>query len=124
MAELKKIYDVVLYGTLDEHVLEVYNLKKYLEDQGIEFRVLFYVNDASAALAALSTWELGDRGSTSKRDIPHFPVLVWSERYDDEVITVNIAQSIAELQTKPLEQHKGDEEIITKRRAAGDEREP
>jgi hypothetical protein len=103
-----KISEVYLYGALNEDVLEVYQIKKFLEEQGIDFKLLFYLDEGSQSLSALSTWSMGEKDALEVKPITKYPLVVWSEHHDDLEKTVNIATSLAELQAKVLITRKGE----------------
>lgn len=100
---LMKISEVLLYGGLTQDVQAVYDMKVFLEQQGIKYRLLFYTENTEQALAPLRTWRMGDRGAEKTHDdLVKFPFVTWNEHYDDWEKNVNIAKDITELQSKPV----------------------
>lgn len=66
---MKNIY---LYGALNSSVTELYNIKKYLEDNNIQFTLLFYTDEKQfdVVLESIKTWFPGKK-------ITNYPILVW-----------------------------------------------
>lgn len=75
---LTKIVDCNLYSGLTQNAQECFDFKKWLEDNNVEFQLLFY-NDSSQhelVFNALNTW-WENAGITS------FPIFVYTEMHDD-----------------------------------------
>lgn len=71
--------DINLYTALSDTALDSLAAKKALDDAGVEYVHLFYVDPEQQAdvLAAVSTWQPDEPPLTA------FPFLVYDERHDD-----------------------------------------
>jgi hypothetical protein len=99
---LVKIKDVYLYVGLSPNGAECYNAKKVLDDNNIPFVLLGY-NDTtqhSSVFEALNTWGWGPEKQT--KTFTDFPLIHWTECYDDFTTEMFCATSVAELNNSSL----------------------
>ena len=99
---LAKIKDVVLYVGLTENGAECFNAKKILADNNIPFKLLAYYDSAQhpSVFGALNTWRWGADGLTETFN--DFPIIHWTECYDDFTVYNSCATSVAELNISTL----------------------
>lgn len=114
MANLVKIKDVRLSTTtrVDANTTNacVY-AREFLTLNGIKFSEVWYndekVDERTPVLKALSTWSWGPNGSKGKREFTAFPILHWTECYDDWSTHVEHAAGPAEIKDCTLIANKG-----------------
>lgn len=99
---LVKIKNVYLYVGLTENGAECFNAKKLLADNNIPYTLLAYNHDAQHAsvFAALNTWSWGPNKET--KEFTDFPIVHWTECYDDFSTELFCATSVAELNNSTL----------------------
>jgi len=75
---LTKIVDCYLYSGFTEDSQACYDFKKWLEDNNVEFQLLFYSDNAQHASVfdALNSWWPG-------AELNSFPIFVYTEMHDD-----------------------------------------
>lgn len=102
MATLVKIKEVRLSVGLTENSAECYNLKKLLEDNNISYKLLTYFDDSQvpSVYQAYNTWNWGVEKTT--KTFTDFPILVWTECYDDYEKYSCCITSSAEFNTSSL----------------------
>jgi hypothetical protein len=109
MANLVKINSVYLYTTkmVDAATSTACDVARTLLTQaGIKFSELWY-NDATkderkAVLSSLSTWKWGHDGAKDSRQMTSFPIVHWTEYYDDWSQHLEHSHGLSELQTSDL----------------------
>lgn len=75
---LTKIDDICLYTALNEDAQECYELKKWLNDNGVSFQGLHYNDDSQLeeVFTALNTW-------WENANFTKLPILVYTEIHSD-----------------------------------------
>lgn len=108
-AKLVKIKDVHLYTSIridEETTAECEAVKKLLTDAGIPFNELWYNNPEKdewvGVFEALGTWTWGYRGAKGQREFNKFPILHWTDCYDDWSTHVDHAVGLSEIQESSL----------------------
>ncbi len=76
---ITKLDDIHLYTGLTEHAQQCWDMKKYLQDNGVKFQNLHYADDAQhpSVFKPLSTWW------PNIVEFNAFPILVYTEVHDD-----------------------------------------
>lgn len=99
---LAKIKDVCLYIGLTENGAECFNMKKILADNNINFKLLAYYDEAQqkSVFDALGTWGWGTDRETKKFE--DFPIVHWTECYDDFSTAIYCVTSVDELNLSAL----------------------
>lgn len=99
---LVKIKDVYLYVGLTENGAECFNAKKLLADNNINHKVLSYndITQHAGVFAALNTWRWGPGKET--KTFTDFPIVHWTECYDDFSTELFSVTSVAELNTSKV----------------------
>lgn len=94
---LVKIKDVYLYIGLTENGAECFNAKKVLADNNINHKVLSYNDIAQheGVFNALNTWRWGP--DSEQKTFTDFPIIHWTECYDDFTTQLHCVASVAEL---------------------------
>ena len=103
---LAKIKDVVLYVGLTENGAECFNAKKVLVDNNIPFKLLSYFETAQhpSVFNALNTWRWG--ANNEAKIFNDFPIVHWTEVYDDFSLVNSCVTSVAELNISTLLKNK------------------
>lgn len=106
MSTVAKIKAVHLYVGLTEDAQKCYEMKKYLEDNGIPFVLLPYFDkpDIEEVFKGLNTWAWGENLET--KTFTRFPLVHWTTFYDDFDSILECAQSVEELATSSLVKYK------------------
>ena len=106
--KLVKIKDVYLYTTteLNADTTAACNAaRKLLTTANIKFNELWY-NDSAVehqpVLASLSTWYWGPEGSKKQRQMSAFPIVHWTECFDDWSAHQEHAHGVSELKSSTL----------------------
>ena len=106
MRKLVRITDVILNTTIqadDATTAACDAARKFLTDTGVNFTELWYndpnVDERIPVLNSLSTW-VWKTGST--RTMYQFPILHWTECYDDWSKEVDHAQGLDEIKNSSL----------------------
>ena len=102
MANLVKIKDVKFYTGLSETASDQFAAKKLLDDAGVKYDLMAY-NDASQhsnVFSALSTWVWGPE--KQNKQITQFPILHWTECFDDFETHVHVAHGLDEIKACTL----------------------
>lgn len=75
---LIKIVDCALHGGLTQDANACYEFKKWLQDNNIEYTMLFYVDDGQhqQVFNALNSW-------WQDANFNSFPIFVYTEMHDD-----------------------------------------
>lgn len=105
MANLAKIKEVHLYVALSEHAQECYDVRQYLDQNGIPYTLLAYFEPTQYPdiCAALSSWVwTGEQ----QRTISQFPIVTWKNCYDDYETDLGVSVGLAELQASVLVANK------------------
>lgn len=79
-----KIEEVYLYTTLDETHQECYDMKKWLDDNNVQYTLLHYftAEQKSQAIEPLKTW-------WENCTITNFPILIYTEVRDDTPLSLS-----------------------------------
>lgn len=103
---LAKIKDVTLYVGLTENGAECFNAKKILADNNISFRLLAYYDTSQhkSVFDALNTWRWGT--DNVNKTFTDFPIIHWTECYDDFTVINNCVTTVAELNISTLLKNK------------------
>lgn len=91
-SNLVKIKDVILHVGLSETGTDQYIAYKSLANANIKFQTNSYgdhFDGHNATFSALNTWSWGV--NAEKRIFDHFPILTWTECYDDFSLIVQNA---------------------------------
>lgn len=102
MANLVKIKQVYLYGAWTQDAQECYDIKKLLDDNNIPYQFLTY-NDPvqhGPTFDALSTWTF--KGVQRPRADFRFPIVYWTNLYDDYETDMELAIGLAEFNAAGL----------------------
>ena len=104
MANVVKIKEVLLYVGYTANALQCFLMKKYLEDNNVNFVLMNYSDDShhSDVFSAMSTWTYGRAEEAKQHEIKDFPFVTWKEYYDDYEQSVQIAFSTLEIHDKLL----------------------
>ena len=108
MATLEKITNVELYvGYVDaQSVIDGFEIKNWLESIGIKPNLMHYPENSTNTqlFENLSTWTFGEdfRQFTFTR----FPLVIWTEWYDDYGVYRQVAQTLDEIKASSLVAHK------------------
>ena len=99
---LAKIKDVTLYVGLTENGAECFNAKKLLADNNIPHKLLAYndTNQHASVFNALNTWRWGENATT--KTFNDFPIVHWTEHFDDFSSVRHCVTSVAELNNSSL----------------------
>lgn len=102
MATLARIKEVSFYVGLTADAAACYEMKAYLEANGIPYKLLAYMDDSQHEpnFRALSTWAWGPQGES--REFARFPVLTWEEFDEDFNLVLESAVTVEEVRTKLL----------------------
>ncbi len=102
MTTLARIKDVSLYVGLTADVQACYDMKKFLEDNSVQYLLLAYMDETAHEpnFKAMSTWTWGPEGE--KREFSRFPILTWREFDTDFNEVLQYATTIEEVRTKLL----------------------
>lgn len=102
MADLVKIKDVYLYVALTEHAQECYDIKKILNDNNIPYTLLPYVDEVQheGIFDALATWTF--KGGQRSRVDFRFPLVYWTNLYDDYETDIELAIGLNEFNASGL----------------------
>jgi hypothetical protein len=105
MANLVKIKDVHLYVGLVENGHECYQAKKLLDAAGVKFNILAYNDETQipSVFVSLNTWGWGP--DHKQRELDQFPLIHWTECYDDFSQLVFVAHGLIEIKESALLQH-------------------
>jgi len=78
---LTRIDDIQLYMGMTADAAECYEVKKYLQDNGIKFETYMYADDSQHAqlFSSLGTWNM--QGAPTV--ISKFPFVIYTEVHDD-----------------------------------------
>lgn len=91
-----KIEEVYLYTTLDHTHAECFAMKKWLDDNAVQYTQLHYPAEATAdALAPLNTWWEGVT-------FENFPIVIYTEVRDDTPLSLSprrFLKTLADAQT-------------------------
>lgn len=89
---ITKIEEVYLYTTLDERHTECYGMKKWLDDNNVQYTLLHYftAEQKSQAIAPLLTW-------WENCTITDFPILIYTEVRDDTPLSLSPRRYFTEL---------------------------
>jgi hypothetical protein len=100
--KLIKIKQVVLYTALTEDAAECFQCKKLLDDNKIKYTLLHYGDESTHQqnFDALSTWSWG--GDFRQVKFTKFPIIHWTEYYDDYERYMEVAVGLEELQASNL----------------------
>jgi hypothetical protein len=106
MKQVIKIKDIHLYVGITANAAECYTVKKFLDETGVAYTLLQYIDDQHAGVfSALSTWNWGRLENPEQRQIADFPVVTWKEIHDDYEHAVYCATSLHELKNSRLLVH-------------------
>jgi hypothetical protein len=99
---IARIKDVSFYVGLTENVQACWDMKKFLVDNGIDFKLLAYLDDSAhpAIFEGMNTWTWGLDGE--KRTLTRFPILTWQIFDEDFNSHLECAVTIEEVKTKLL----------------------
>lgn len=109
MSNLVKIKDVFLYTStqLSANTTAACNAARdLLTSANVKFTELWYndesVKESIPALTSLSTWNWGPGGSKGQTTFTDFPLVHWTECYDDWSSHQEHAAGVGELQSSNL----------------------
>lgn len=109
MANLVKINNVYLYTTKmvgAGTTAACDAARDLLTTAGIKFNELWYndpkVDERKTVLSSLSTWNWGINGSKGPRQLTAFPIIHWTEYYDDWSQVMEHSLGLVELQNSNL----------------------
>lgn len=105
MANLLRIREVTIYATLDEHAAEAHQVKELLKTHNVPVINLFWGEPEEAArnFEPLSSWSWTVDGEThTQRTFDRFPIVTWKNVFDNDVIGLNNAVGLEELQNSQL----------------------
>lgn len=108
MANIVKINKVYLYMGFTAKATESYEAFKLLCDEKILFTQLTY-NDPSQhddIFKALKTWSFGSGDDQYQKDFKDFPILHWTEYYDNWEQVLHCAYGIEEIKNCTLIKNK------------------
>lgn len=99
---LVRIKDVSFYVGLTADAVACFEMKQFLNDNAIPYKLLAYMDDSvhEHNFKALSSYTWGPNGE--KREISRFPVLTWDEFDDDFNRVIECAVTIDEIRAKLL----------------------
>lgn len=99
---LAKIKDVCLYVGLTSNGGECFNAKKLLADNNIPHKLLAYndIEQHASVFNALNTWRWGSNNEV--KTFTDFPIIHWTEHFDDFSSYNSCATSVAELGVSTL----------------------
>ncbi len=102
MSTLARIKEVSFYVGLTADVAACYEMKQYLQANGIPYKLLAYMDDSVHAenFRGMSTWTWGAEGRTETFD--RFPILTWEEFDDDFNQVIECARTVEEIRVKLL----------------------
>ncbi len=102
MTTLVRIKDVSFYVGLTEDVQACWEMKKFLVDNGIDFKLLAYMDDSvhETNLRGMSTWTWGPEGRS--QEFTRFPILTWMVFDDDFNSYIENALTVDEVREKLL----------------------
>jgi len=109
MANLVKLNNVYLYTTIragDATTAACDGARTLLTNAGIKFQELWYndekVDERTPVLSSLSTWSWGSDGSKGRRQMTDFPIVHWTEYYDDWSQHLEHSHGLSELEGSNL----------------------
>jgi hypothetical protein len=109
MANLVQIKDIYLFTTIridDTVTAQCDEARQLLKANGIPFNELWYndpnIDERTPLLTALSTWHWGPGGSKGQREMTNFPIIHWTECYDDWTTAIEHSHGIVEIRNSSL----------------------
>lgn len=109
MANLAKINNVYLYTTTKDTMqtsIACDTARALLTEAGIKFQELWYnddkIDERTPVLASLSTWHWGPNGSKGQRKFSLFPLIHWTEYYDDWSQSIEHSHGLDEILASDL----------------------
>ncbi len=102
MTTLARIKDVSFYVGLTEDAQACWDMRKFLVDNGIDFKLLAYMDESAHEpnFQAMSTWTWGPEGRT--QEFTRFPILTWQVFDEDFNSYLDNATTIDEIREKLL----------------------
>jgi hypothetical protein len=103
MAQLLKIKEVYLYTSQKKaSAADCLEAKKLLDDAGVDYKHLWYEDETQhpQVFSALSTWFWGP--TRTQRAFDDFPIVHWTECFDDFEQHIHHSAGLAELQASNL----------------------
>jgi len=97
MANLVKVRDIFLYVGWSPKAADSYAAMTLLKEADVPFTLLHYPD--TTALEPLNTWGWGPETSPVSKTFTDFPVLHWTELYDDWSKALEVADGLLEIQT-------------------------
>jgi hypothetical protein len=99
---IARIKEVSFYVGLTEDAQACFDMKKFLDSQGISYKLLAYWDDQAheGNFKAMSTWTWGEKGE--QREFTRYPVLTWQVFDEDFNSHLEYATNIAEVKNKLL----------------------
>lgn len=106
LVKISKVYLIVGLGDTPEVAADCVVAKNMLDQNGIKYTILHYADkvDHDANCKALSTWTWGI--DFHQRTLTKFPIVYWTEYFDDYERFLDVAEGSVELAASALIKNK------------------
>lgn len=115
MFSIVKIKSIHVYTAWNEHAKECWDAMKLLQDNGIPYTHMNYLDDEqmNKVIESLNTWTFSEDGENRfQKTFTKFPIVHWEAVNDNDDKYMNVAEGLEELQNSQLIQLK--EKVVNK----------